>query len=673
MNGVGYDAAKVITEKYTITVATNTKDQQNPLPSTPEKIYLHPVTLAFVGPQSHLEKTFLERYFATSLPVVRLTLIFVTLIYAAFGILDAYLVPGKKSVFWMIRFALICPSILALYGVSFLPIFNKIMQPAVAGIEILAGAGIIWMTVLAPPPASYSYYAGIILIVIVGYTVINMRFVWASIAGWGLVFLYEFSAGLLTNIPSPVLINNNFFLISANLIGMLACYLIELHNRRDFFMKHLLELERDKVRQAKEQLEERVQERTEQLQEINRQLVREIKERRQLEKEREQIQSQLNRHQKMESIGLMAGGVAHDLNNILSGIISYPELLLMKLPQDSDLRKYIEAIKDSGNRAAAVVADLLTVARGVASEQEIVCLNNLVESYLSSPEYKTLASQFPDIRLTFNPAPDLPDCKLSTIHMQKVLMNLINNAFEAIETEGNVVISTGECYINRDKPPKGTELLEAGRYAILKISDNGPGISPQDINHIFEPFYSKKVMGRSGTGLGLAVVWSTVQEHGGTVVVESEEGKGTTFAIYLPVTSESGVTKETSGFIDIRGKGKILVVDDEALQRDINEQILTHLGYEVVTAESGESALDYLRNHRVDLVLLDMLMDPGMDGLQTYSEIIKLHPGQKTIIVSGFSESDKVKIALKSGVAKFLKKPFSIKSLGMAVKEVLEG
>jgi len=126
MNGVGYDAAKVITEKYTITVATNTKDQQNPLPSTPEKIYLHPVTLAFVGPQSHLEKTFLERYFATSLPVVRLTLIFVTLIYAAFGILDAYLVPEKKSVFWMIRFALICPSILALYGVSFLPIFNII-------------------------------------------------------------------------------------------------------------------------------------------------------------------------------------------------------------------------------------------------------------------------------------------------------------------------------------------------------------------------------------------------------------------------------------------------------------------------------------------------------------------------------------------------------------------
>ena len=178
-------------------------------------------------------------------------------------------------------------------------------------------------------------------------------------------------------------------------------------------------------------------------------------------------------------------------------------------------------------------------------------------------------------------------------------------------------------------------------------------------------------MGRSGTGLGLAVVWSTVQEHGGTVVVESEEGQGTTFLIYLPITTESGVTKETSGFIDLSGRGKILVVDDEALQRDISEQILSHLGYEVVTAENGENALKYLQNHKVDLVLLDMLMEPGMDGLQTYTEIIKLHPGQKTIIISGFSESDKVKLALKLGVAKFIRKPFSIKSLGMAVKEVL--
>ncbi len=634
---------------------------------------LRPVTLAFSGPTQHLEKKFLEEYFVSSLPVVRLTLVFATLIYAAFGILDAYLVPKEKYLFWLIRYAFICPSMLIFLGITYLSSFKQYMQPALAVIEILTGAGIIWMTVLAPPPARYSYYAGLILIIIVGYTVINMRFVWATFAGWALVFLYEFAAGLLTSTPYPVLINNNFFLISASLIGMLACYLIELHNRRDFFMRHLLEIERDKVHQAKELLEERVRERTKQLQNINRQLIREIRERRLLEEERERIQAQLVRHQKMESIGLMAGGVAHDLNNILSGIISYPELLLMKLPKDSELRKYIEAIRDSGTRAAAVVADLLTVARGIASEQEIVCLNDLIQNYLASPEFSSMAARFPGITLDFHPASDLPNCKLSTVHMQKVLMNLINNAFEAIETEGCVTLATSECFIDEGKTPQGAELLSAGRYAILTVSDNGPGISPEDINHIFEPFYSKKVMGRSGTGLGLAVVWNTIQEHGGTVVVESREGKGTTFTIYLPVTSENGATKETSGFIDLQGTGKILVVDDEALQRDISAQILTHLGYEAVTVESGENALDYLRQNAVDLVLLDMIMDPGMDGFQTFSEIIKIRPGQKTILVSGYSESEKVGIALKLGAARFLQKPFSIKSLGLAIKEVLEG
>ena len=606
------------------------------------------------------------------MPVVRFTLIFGTLIYAAFGILDAYIEPELKTTFWIIRYAIVCPTIIFVFAFTYHPFFKKLMQPIIASIEFLAGAGIITMIVMANPPACYTYYAGLILVILVGYTVVKMRFIWASIAGWMLLSLYEFVAGFWTDTPSLILINNNFFLISANLIGMIACYLIEFHSRRDFFSRYLLKIEQNKVRQAKELLENRVRERTNQLQKTNRQLVEEIRARRLLEEERERIQAQLVRHQKMESIGLMAGGVAHDLNNILSGIISYPELLLMKLPKDSELRKYIEAIRDSGTRAAAVVADLLTVARGIASEQAIVCLNDLIQNYLASPEFSSMAARFPGITLDFHPASDLPNCKLSTVHMQKVLMNLINNAFEAIEAEGCVTLSTSECFIDEGKTPHGTELLSPGRYAILTVSDNGPGISPEDINHIFEPFYSKKVMGRSGTGLGLAVVWNTIQEHGGTVVVESREGKGTTFTIYLPVTSENGTTKETSGFIDLQGTGKILVVDDEALQRDISTQILTHLGYEVVTVENGEKALDYLRQNAVDLVLLDMIMDPGMDGLQTFSEIIKIRPGQKTILVSGYSESEKVGIALELGAAKFLQKPFSIKSLGLAIKEVLE-
>ncbi len=637
-----------------------------------EGILLHPLTLSFTGSQESLEKRFIEENFNVILPIVRIILPLALLFYAIFGILDAYLIPEKKYLFWLIRYAFICPLILGMFFGTFHKDFKKIAQPSIAAIEIIAGIGIVLMIVLSRPPVAYSYYAGLILIIIFGYTSTTLRFVWASLAGWILVLLYETASLFIADTPTPVLINNNFFFISANLIGMLACYLIEFHSRRDFYRKHLLAIERDKVQQAKTHLEERVRERTRQLREINQQLLQEIRERGRLEKERARIQGQLARHQKMESLGLMAGGVAHDLNKILSGIITYPELMLMKLPVKSDLRKYAEAIRDSGNRAAAVVADLLTVARGVASERDVVCINELVESHLASPEFKGLVSRYPEIKLSFNPADGLPACEVSTVHIQKALMNLINNAFEAIASEGRVTLTTGTCFIEEKDGPPGTELLAPGRYVTLDVEDTGHGISPEDASHIFEPFYSKKVLGRSGTGLGLAVVWNTIHEHGGTVTVQSGEGRGTRFTVYLPASRENKSREKMRDTPDLRGAGKILIVDDEPLQRDINGQILSHLGYEVAAVDSGERALEYLRDHAVDLVLLDMVMDPGMDGLQTYREIIKIRPGQKTILVSGYSESDKVKIALQSGVARFIKKPFSIQILGMAVKEVLE-
>ncbi len=645
---------------------TYQEDEKGPI----ERIHLHPITLAFTGPLKKLEAPFQLQYFDNALSIIRVTLLFAAFLYGVFGLLDAYLVPEKKSLFWAIRYFFICPLILTLFLLTFFPIFRKIMQPAIAFVEVLGGMGIIWMTVVAPPPANYSYYAGIILIIIVGYTAVKLRFVWASPAGWILVITYNLSATFLTHTPAPVLLNNNFFLISANLIGMLACYLIEFHQRRDYYTKHLLELEQDKVRQAKDLLEERVRQRTKQLMETNQKLEREIEERHRLEEERERIRARLSKQQRMESIGLMAGGVAHDLNNILSGIVTYPDLILRRLPKDSELWKYVEAIKDTGERAAAVVADLLTVARGIASEKEVININELVKNYLSSPEYKNLLSCYPRIHLTFNPAPDLPPCKLSKVHIQKVLMNLVNNAYEAIGEEGTVTIRTGTHTITPDSSSCLRESLKEGNYVVLEIQDDGPGISKEDLHRIFEPFYSKKIMGRSGTGLGLTVVWNTIQDHEGTILVESGKGQGTTFTIYLPASKESEVPKPLLEESELTGKGKILIVDDEPLQREITHEILAHLGYEVVTAESGRHALDYLENNTVDLVLLDMLM-PGMDGLETFQEIIKLYPHQKTIIVSGYSESEKVNKAMELGVAHYIKKPFSLTSLGIVVKKVL--
>jgi CheY-like chemotaxis protein len=193
------------------------------------------------------------------------------------------------------------------------------------------------------------------------------------------------------------------------------------------------------------------------------------------------------------------------------------------------------------------------------------------------------------------------------------------------------------------------------------------------MERIFEPFYTKKSMGRSGTGLGMAVVWGTVKDHRGYIDIKSQEGKGTAITLYFPVTRQE--LDKTTDFYDIeaiKGKGEsILIVDDIADQRQIASEMLEKLGYTVKAVESGEAAVDYLANHRVDLIVLDMIMDPGIDGLETYQKILQIHPGQKTIIASGYSESERVKEAQRIGAGIYIKKPYLIEKFGRAVKAEL--
>jgi PAS domain S-box-containing protein len=293
--------------------------------------------------------------------------------------------------------------------------------------------------------------------------------------------------------------------------------------------------------------------------------------------EMRETQAQLYRAQKMEAMGLLAGGVAHDLNNILSGIVSYPELLLMDLPEDSPLWKPIKTIQESGMRAADVVADLLTIARGVATGKETLNLNTLITEYLESPEYQKLDKTHSFVNFETELDSDLLNMSGSSTHIKKTLMNLVINASEAIEGRGTVTISSMNRYL--DEPLKGYEGIRTGEYAVLSVSDDGSGIIPQDLERIFEPFYTKKVMGRSGTGLGLAVVWNTVQDHNGYINVESSK-KRTVFELYFPVTRKDvSDEKEKTPLENYLGHGeKILVVDDEERQRVIACGILTKLG-----------------------------------------------------------------------------------------------
>ncbi|RJP94390.1 MAG: PAS domain S-box protein [Desulfobacteraceae bacterium] len=399
-------------------------------------------------------------------------------------------------------------------------------------------------------------------------------------------------------------------------------------------------------------------------------VARDISKRQQAEQEKREIQEKLSRSKQMEAMGLMAGGVAHDLNNILSSVISYPELMLMNPLFPDNFRRPVERIKEGGLRAAAIVSDLLTIARGVASKKEVGNINDIISAYLNSFEHMEILETCHGISIEQSLDPRLHNIRCSPVHVRKILMNLVINAIESVKPAGRIEISTRNQYL--DKPLQGYDDIRAGGYAVISVADSGPGISAEDMEHIFEPFYSKKKMGRSGTGLGLTVVWNTVQDHQGYINVCSQ-ATGARFDLYFPASGMAAEDMaESVDRASFKGAGqKILVVDDEESQQEIARHILTELGYQVETVGSGEKALDYLQDNPADLIILDMIMGPGMNGRQTYQEIVRMRPGQKAIIASGFAETSDVREAQRLGVGAFVRKPYTIDNIGMAVKTEL--
>ena len=388
--------------------------------------------------------------------------------------------------------------------------------------------------------------------------------------------------------------------------------------------------------------------------------------------DRKTMEKKLQQAEKMEAIGGLAGGVAHDLNNILSGLVSYPELLLMDIPKNSPMRKSILLIQKSGEKASSIVHDLLILARRGFSSVKEINLNQIILDYMKSKEYQKLRLYYPEIHIDKELEPNVWEIIGSNITLLKTLINLVSNAAESMSDKGVIFISTKNKHI--DKRTKAYEYIEKGDYAVLTVSDTGAGYSQRHIEKIFEPFYIKKALGKAGSGLGMAVVWGTVKDHNGYIDIKSTQGRGTSIMLYFPAHIKRQLSNTYSLSVNnYTGKGEsILIVDDVGEQREIASEILNKLGYSAVSKSSGERAVDYLRNNSVDLILLDMIMDPGIDGLETYKRILRFNPHQKAIMASGFSETDKVIEAKKLGVKSYIKKPYSIESLGMAIRAALD-
>jgi two-component system cell cycle sensor histidine kinase/response regulator CckA len=305
------------------------------------------------------------------------------------------------------------------------------------------------------------------------------------------------------------------------------------------------------------------------------------------------------------------------------------------------------------------------------ASSEVVNINTIVLDFLQTPVFEKMKDFHPRVTFRTECQAELLNTKGSPVHLEKTVMNLVSNAAESISGQGEVTIRTENRYL--DKAIRGYDEIKEGDYTVLTVSDTGMGITAEHKEKIFEPFYTKKKMGRSGTGLGLAIVWGTVKDHNGYIDVQTEVGKGTTFTLYFPVTREELSTPRQKMPVEqYMAEGEsVLVVDDIPGQRDIATGLLKKVGYQVQAVPSGEEAVEYLKENKADILVLDMIMAPGIDGLETYKRILEINPQQKAILVSGYSETNRVREAQKLGAGSYVRKPYVLEKIGVAIRDEL--
>jgi PAS domain S-box-containing protein len=397
-------------------------------------------------------------------------------------------------------------------------------------------------------------------------------------------------------------------------------------------------------------------------------IIRDITERKTAEEQKARLEAQLQQAQKMEAVGTLAGGVAHDFNNILQAISGYTQLMLMKkTPEDPDYRK-LQQIQKSGNRAAGLIEQLLTFSRKIEGQCRPLCLNQ--EIRLVDKLLKQTIPKMIDRRLDLEEPLWLVNA--DPVHMEQILLNLGSNAADAMPEGGELFIETRNVILDEasgrpaDAPP--------GRYVRLCVSDTGWGMDEKTLEQIFEPFFTTKAIGK-GTGLGLASVYGIVKSHGGHITCESRINQGTTFRIHIPALPESEARApcETAGARPRGGTETILVVDDEIGIREAEGEILERFGYRVVWAEDAETAVSIYRRQweAIDLVILDLNM-PGMGGLQCLKELLARHPAARIIIASGYAEGNLPAKALAAGACGFISKPCQADELAAAVRRALD-
>ena len=748
-------------------------------------------TLSFAP---EIEQLYLKSFFKKSLTQVRIALIIAIVFYGIFGILDAALAPAYRNNFWIIRYVLVCPYFALLLPISFTKYFQKYMQPIISSSVLFAGAGIIWMIIIGSDTIKELYYAGLILVFFYGYTFFKLRFIWATSVGWAIVVVYEIAAIWITPSPIHILINNNFFFLSGNIMGMVICYSLEYYSRKSFVSEQLLEAEKKKVDDANADLEKNVQERTSELVKANKKLRQEISERKRtqdllfnseqkyrtlfeesrdvifisstdgkileinpagvellgydtkeellnldieknlyfqpnartvykklIEKdghvtdfeivlkrkdgqkvivhetssmirdkegeitsyhgilrdvtEKIKLQSQLLQIQKMDSIGLLAGGVAHDFNNILTAINGYAEILLLKMEKTDPFYEVIENIRKGGERANNLTRQLLAFSRKQVYQLKVVDLNSLVQN-LDKMIYRLISE---DIQIEMKLSPGLNSIKADPGQIEQIIVNLVINARDAINQKTSrakgkkIVVQTKNTYLDQDFVKNHAGSTE-GEYVSFSVTDSGVGMDEATKEKIFEPFFTTKETGK-GTGLGLSTVYGIVKQNKASIYVTSKINKGTTFEIFWPSAGEMVHENEPEKKADDLKSGRetILYVEDDYDVREFTQEALRSLGYQIIEAKNGKEALSILsdRSKQIKLIFTDLVM-PEMGGKELAEIIQKIDPTLKILFTSGYSDNHVIQKGIVDKKMNFIQKPYTFQTISREIRKILD-
>jgi PAS domain S-box-containing protein len=384
--------------------------------------------------------------------------------------------------------------------------------------------------------------------------------------------------------------------------------------------------------------------------------------------ERRELEQQLQQMQRIEAIGRLAGGVAHDFNNILMAISSYSELLARRMPKNDPSLRYAEEILRATNRGSSLTQGLLAFSRKQVVSPKVVDLNSLIAQQIEM--LKRLIPE--DIELKFVPSEPLGRIRIDVSQMEQVVMNLIINARDAMPNGGEIIIETGNADLdhgNRD----GQNAPGPGRFVMLAVSDNGCGMDAETKTHIFEPFFTTKEQGK-GTGLGLATVFGIVNQNSGCIFVHSEPGHGTTFKIYLLQVSTEERSEDTSmpARLDVSGDETILLVEDQEAVRESAAEYLAENGYTVLKASRGLEALEIAQQRKepIHLLLTDVVM-PHMSGRELSERLTSIHPETRVIFMSGYSNNLLSNQQVLDPKHELLQKPFRLEALGQRIREAL--